>query len=193
MTPVHRLAIALTILFHATALHAQSRSHGIWVGAGFGYGSLSRSTSELSDDRHDTFTGRFSGGYNVSSHLRLGVEIGGWAIEMFDFNDPSKGEGVSNLFAVAEVYPWSGKAFFLKSGGGLAFYSNSHQAPAEAGGTGPGLVLGAGYDLRLGGKTSLTLNTQWTQGHFSDDTNPLHPVHDRQFHVLDVTLGLTYR
>jgi hypothetical protein len=117
MTPVRHLTIALTILFHGIALHAQSRPHGIWVGAGFGYGSLSRSTSELSDDRHDTFTGRFSGGYNVSSHLRLGIELGGWAIEMFNLNDPSKGEGVSNLVAVAEVYPWSGRAFFLKGGG----------------------------------------------------------------------------
>ncbi len=88
-------------------------------------------------------------GRNRNRQLLLGGEVNAWSRDKSGLT-----ETVGDMSAVAYVYPSAGGTFFLKGGVGVAIYTANTSPKLEA--TGLGVNVGAGIDLYLGRKFSLT-------------------------------------
>ena len=165
--------------------------HGFWADVEFGYGQLEMSSDQEPLTRQSVFTLNFALGGWLNPHLRLGGELGGWLLEAFDVWDPSKGESVSQVRAIAQVYPWQERGFFLKAAVGQAIYTNEH--PFEFDSKGWGGTIGAGYDLRVSDGFSLTPVVTFNQGTLGQVRNPVMTVRNRRYRAVDVGVAFTYR
>lgn len=120
---------------------------GFWGGVDFGVGFVQRSFSRIEEDENNFFLG-FEGGYTLNPHFLIGAELSGWLLESSDLEDPSKGEGITQLFLITRYYPSSSMGIFAKVGGGYARYWNNR--PGEPSNRdGWGLTLGGGYDFPI--------------------------------------------
>jgi len=143
----------------ASAQKAQTRK-GFWIGFGFGWGSYGLSCDGCDGlGREGSYTGHLRMGGTLNPHLLLGGEIQGW----------SKSEGGATLSAGnvtlnANYYPKPAGGFFINGGVGLS-HAEVSGGGSSSGETGPGVTIGAGYDLRVGTNTSITPIASWVWGH----------------------------
>lgn len=143
----------------ASAQHPQTRK-GFWIGFGVGFGSYGISCSGCSGlGRESSYTGHLKLGGTLNSHLTLGAETIAW----------SKSEGgatitAGNVSFAANYYPQPASGLFLSAGVGFSRVEASGGG-SSTGSTGPGLSLGAGYDLRVGANTSITPIANFLWGH----------------------------
>jgi hypothetical protein len=121
---------------------------GFWFNGGLGFGSLGCKDC-------GTRTGGLSGGLSLGGTLSprflIGVGTTGW----------TKSEGgatltVGTLDARIRFYPQARGGFFLTGGVGLGTVSAGVAGFGSASETGVGVVLGLGYDFRIGRMLSLT-------------------------------------
>lgn len=146
--------LAAAALALVPALSAQGRPQtreGFWIGFGFGYGSLG---CEGCGEREGAVSGYLKMGGTVGPHLLLGGETNGWT------RNYSAGTlTVGNVSFTAYYYPTPASGFFLRGGVGLA----SFQLEGFDAETGLGLVVGGGYDIRVGTNISITpvVNFNW--------------------------------
>lgn len=87
----------------------------------------------------------FSGGVKVGLDLWLGLKLGGVSLEVGNRNDPSEGEAVSEVFALAEYHPGGRRGFFAGIGAGWSRYGNNDAAWFDREGDGWGAEVSAGY------------------------------------------------
>ena len=127
---------------------------GLWGGIDFGIGFVQNSFSGIEKEESLFFSG-FEGGFTLNPHLLVGVELSGWLLEASDLYDPSKGEGLSQLFLITRYYPSRSMGFFTKLGGGYASYWNNRPGEPRRK-EGWGLVLGGGYDFPLNQNIAIT-------------------------------------
>jgi hypothetical protein len=117
---------------------------GFWFNAGVGIGSLG---CEDCIQRTDGLSGGLSLGGTIGSRVLLGVGTSGWSKDV---------DGdlltVGTLDARVRVYPARRTGFFLTGGLGLGTLSYGED-DAEIG---LGLILGLGWDIRVGRNVSLT-------------------------------------
>lgn len=130
----------------AQAVAPVSRPHlrrGFWFSAGLGFGSLG---CQDCIGREDGLSGGISLGTVVSDRVLLGVGTTGFAKTIL-------GEtfSVGTLDARVRFYPVRTSGFFLNGGIGLG--SVSYAGDSEFG---VGLMLGLGWDIRVGNNVSLT-------------------------------------
>jgi len=143
----------------ASAQHPQTRK-GFWIGFGVGYGSYGISCSGCSGlGREGSYTGHLRLGGTLNSHLTLGAESIAW----------SKTQGgatvtAGNVSFAANYYPQPATGLFLSAGVGFSRVEASGGG-SSAGETGPGLTIGAGYDLRVGTNLSITPVANFVYGH----------------------------
>jgi len=108
-------------LFAATALPlnaAEPLRSGQWWGTfELGAGQLDRTMPGFSDNSARFYLG-LGGGMAVDPHLLLGIEASGWLIQAENANDPTKGAGISRVFAVARIYPQATSNLHLQLGAG---------------------------------------------------------------------------
>jgi hypothetical protein len=174
----------------------QSRSL-LWGGFDLGYASLARSYSVTSDTRDNTFTFALRGGFQLDPRLLLGLEFGGWTIQASNNQDPASGEAIGTRFLIVQVYPLAHSAFFVRGGGGRVVYSNNR--PGESGASGPGGIIGIGYDLEVkrrdGEHTAfyVTPSLDYSAGSFSGATSPPGVTQDQHYRALSARIGLTFR
>lgn len=116
---------------------------GFWFSAGLGFGSLG---CDNCGSRDDGLSGGLSLGAVVSERVLLGVGTTGFAKNVL-------GEtlSVGTLDARVRFYPVRTSGFFLN--GGLGVGSLSYAGESEFG---LGLMLGLGWDIRVGRNVSLT-------------------------------------
>jgi hypothetical protein len=187
----HALVLLLILLLVTTPVWAQIPvRQGLWANMQLGYGSISRSSDQQPRQRQDAFALAYHLGGTLNHHVRLGVELNGWLLEAFDAYDPAKGESVSQVFAVAQVYPYSANNFFLKVGAGRAIYTNSH--PFEFDSRGWGETIGVGYDFPIAKKISLTPVINYCRGSLGSVENQVSTVSNRKYSVLEFGIALTY-
>lgn len=129
---------------------------GFWFGFGVGQGNLSWKCDGCTDQDHGGPTGFFRLGGTPSQRVLLGAEVNFWSL---DFGAAETTAGYAAF--TAYWYPSATGGLFLKSGFGGAFYSR-HTAvnpvilpKVEATSKAGALVVGGGYDIRLG-KISIT-------------------------------------
>jgi hypothetical protein len=165
------LLITLTALAAALALapapamaqQAQTRE-GFFFRAGLGYGSMGLGCDRCNDlDRQGGLSGYLTLGGAMSSNVLLGVELDGW----YTAADGAHRE-FSTLSAAVWLYPMAARGLFLKGGVGASTIFGDYNALDQdiAAEVGLGLVVGAGYDVRIGGNTSLTPHLSYFRGSF---------------------------
>jgi hypothetical protein len=126
----------------ATAGRPQVRN-GFWFSAGLGFGSLG---CDNCLGREDGLSGGLSLGATVSDRVLFGVGTTGFAKTVL-------GEtfSVGTLDARIRFYPSRTSGFFLN--GGLGLGTVSYGSESEFG---VGMMLGVGWDIRVGRNVSLT-------------------------------------
>lgn len=154
--------LLLFVVLGSSAVQAQrpQTREGFWISFGFGGGSAGISCDFCGNaDRESGATGHIRLGGTVSPKLLVGGEVNAWTKE-------EGGETVTlgNVSAVAYYYPAPAGGFFLKGGLGFSTIELEDSTGSSATGTGVGLVLGGGYDIRLARKFSLTPQINWFFG-----------------------------
>ena len=154
MRHLSRCLVVLAALVVALAPAASAQGHpqtreGFWIGFGLGWGSLSFSCSGCSGSE-GALSGYLKMGGTLSPKLLLGGETNGWT-------KSQSGTTVTaaNASAALYFYPAPASGFFVRGGLGWATLSAS-----SGGGTGSqsgvGFVVGAGYDVRVSPKMSVS-------------------------------------
>jgi hypothetical protein len=116
---------------------------GFWFNAGLGFGSVG---CQDCDGRESGLSGGLSLGGSITDRFLLGVGTSGFAKEI-------DGEtfSVGTFDARVRFYPSRTNGFFLTGGIGLGNVSYAGETER-----GLGVVLGLGYDIRVGRNVSLT-------------------------------------
>jgi hypothetical protein len=194
MMHARRVLVILSIMLMAgNSARTQSKPErkGFWASVQFGYGLLDKFSNQEPHNEQGAFALAFNLGGTLNRHVRLGAQINGWLIEAYDPYDPAKGASVSQIFAIAQVYPWSASGVFLKVGAGRAIYTNHH--PDEFGSSGWGQTIAVGYDWPISRRFSLTPAINYGQGSLGRVDNVLATVQDRGYRVFDFGIAVTFR
>ena len=142
-------AIVLAISLPAAA-HAQNPQDrmGFWFNAGLGYGSLGQ---ENVDSREGGLSGGLQIGTTLSQKLLIGAGANAWR----------KSENGATLTAatytaLVRFYPSATGGFFLNGGLGIGRVDMEVEGLGSAAENGLGVMLGLGYDFRVGRNVSVT-------------------------------------
>jgi hypothetical protein len=152
-----KVRYSITLIFYALAVFClitpgalaeeKLERSGYWGSIYFGAGFVQRSFTGIEEDDTNFFLG-FEGGYTINPHFLIGAELSGWLLESSDVNDPSEGEGISQVFLTTRLYPSTSIGLFAKVGGGyVSYWNNRPGEPSSRDGW--GLTLGGGYDFPL--------------------------------------------
>jgi hypothetical protein len=123
---------------------------GFWIGFGLGQGNLNWKCDSCVAQDHGGPTGFLRLGGTLSQKVLLGAELNFWSL---DFGATEITAGYTAF--TAYWYPSATGGLFLKGGFGGAIYTRQ-TGTAEATSKGGAIVLGGGYDIRVGRKISIT-------------------------------------
>ena len=168
------------------AQHPQTRD-GFWIGFGIGWGSADATCDGCADtDRLSSFTSFIKLGGTLNDRVLLGGEITGWTK-----SESGVTETLGNMTATAYFYPNAAGGFFLKGGAGFSVYAASNGGSVS--GTGVGLTVGLGYDIRVGGNLSLTPVADFLFGSVGDiSENGTALAQGWKQNVFSLGLGVTF-
>jgi hypothetical protein len=172
--------------------HEQERD-GFWIGFGVGYGSAAASVDDIEGGGRDgSLTGHLRLGGTLGDKTLLGCEVNAWTRSVDDVTVT-----VGNVSAALYYYPMSSSGFFVKGGAGFGvvnFETSGWGTKETVSGVGPGLIFGAGYDHRIGRRTSLTPQATFYAGWPGDLKLADNRVVSTGFkhNVLEVSLGITF-
>lgn len=154
--------IAFVAVIGSTDASAQSVDphSGIWLGAGVGYGALG---CDGCGDREGSLSGQLAVGGTMSDELLVGVGLNVWTDSE---NDATLTAGL--LTAQARVYAVRG--LYFTGGLGIGRLSSDFDGLGGDGATGFGVMLGVGYDFRVGPNVSIT---PYAAG-YSIETDPIN-------------------
>jgi hypothetical protein len=131
----------------AQAQNAQARD-GFWFSGGLGYGSLG---CDNCGSREGGISGGLSLGGTISPRFLVGVGTSGWTK-----SQQGATLTVGEIDARIRFYPQTRGGFFLTGGVGIGSVTGSVSGFGSATETGAGVILGMGYDYRVGRNTSIT-------------------------------------
>jgi hypothetical protein len=188
--------LALGMLAGLSSPVAAQTREGFYFGIGGGAGSAQFSCEGCSaEDRQTGGSGYLKAGWTLNPHLLVGGELNVWARRDEAF-DVERWSYRYNLSATATVYPSAASGFFVKGGGGLSYFDmdadfGDDTVDIELG-DGPGVVVGAGYDIRLG-RVALTPAVNYWVGWLDNlETRGVPYETGRRQQVLDITIGITF-
>ena len=181
-TPALRAATAAALLAtavvapHAASAEEKDPSPGLWFDAGLGYGHISTDESAPAD----------SSGGGFSTDVQVGARLGRrWVVGLglavvgihFDYESnnsysTASGQGISNLFCVAQFEPKSDHGWWLGVTAGTADYTNfrlrTNWGAAQTG-NGAGSSARVGYDWHLRGRNHIAASLSYAWGDISLD------------------------
>ena len=179
------MLVGLFILSACLLAPAQSQqSRPWWAGVELGNGQIQLTSDQYQSSRSATFAFGLFGGHRVGEHARIGMQVNGWLLEASNLNDPTVGEGVSNVLAIFDAFPVRKAPLFLRGGAGLAMYSNNH--PNASDGKGFAWMAGAGYEIRLRKNLALVPVIDYASGGFGDTSSPNAIQTNRRYSVVEV-------
>lgn len=180
-----------------SAAYAQEHQ-GFWMGAGGGYGSAHPDCDGCDHaGRESSGVLYLKAGWTLTPRLLVGGELNVWKKDVRGIApNVDAALRMSSLSATATVYPWAASRLFFKGGAGLAFvgseFTIGQTSIAPSLGVGTGLLTGAGYDVRLTNRISLTPAVSFWFGRIGDlELDQQTFVADWKQNVIDVTIGVT--
>ena len=157
---IFTLAVGLLIPACETFAQRPQTREGVNISFGFGGGSAGIDCAGCQASRQSGTLFYFNVGGTINRHLTLGGELNG-----FGYSSRNEDDTIGSLMAVAHFYPAPAIGFFLIGGAGLTSMSlDNHVDQVNVTSTSGGVLIGAGYDVRLGRNFSLTPNVSFVQG-----------------------------
>jgi hypothetical protein len=188
-----RLWLFITTLTLTTFAAAEpppdTRPH-FWAGAELGYGSLSVGSDQEPQSTNGCFSWGVKLGAVINHTVRVGLLLDGWNIQSGNLNDPSKGVGVGEAFAVGQFYPMRAKELFLVAGAGYASYRDN--SPSGYSSHGWGASAGIGYDFRIAPHFEISPVATYSRGDLGGVTNPLTTITGRSYDAITLRVGFMY-
>lgn len=132
----------------------------------------------------------FTGGHRLGHRARVGGQINGQLLQAFNLNDPTVGESVSHVFAIADLLPLRNGRLFLRGGSGLSIYTNNHAN--GIGGHGPGWTVGAGYEFPVNQTFALAPIFNYTGARFQERRDITPAQTGRAFSAIEFRLGFVF-
>lgn len=169
------------LAFDASAQENINRNGWFFAGVAGGYGLTHVNTGGGSGHSEGTFALGFRGGYAISSSVVTGLELNGWTLEAYDFNDPSKGESLGNVSVFINYFPFPNSPIYVSGGAGQTSYTNNSSTVNGRGNGGSWFVV-SGYEYRLTRKVSLAPQLRYSQGNFTGGN----------FKVYEIALGINW-
>lgn len=146
----------------ASPARAPKRGGGLWLDAGFGYGHV-RLTC-VTCPKVVAATGAavtVTAGFTPARNVLLGLQAQQWSS-----TGGSVSRHVSSLLAVVQWYPWPATGFFVRGGNGIVRGPGAQASSTQ--GTGVGLALGLGYDVKVNRRLGLTVEAATNISAFGD-------------------------
>ncbi len=144
----------------------ETQRSGFWGGIDVGAGYVERSVGSLESDSTDIYMG-FKAGYALHPQVLAGLELSGWNQQATDRDDPSKGEGLMQVFLISRLYPMRDSNLFAKVGGGwVRQWVNGPAGKSTLDGW--GATVGVGYDYSLGRNWAVTPFLNYSFGKVED-------------------------
>jgi hypothetical protein len=161
-----------------------------WVGMELGEAQVQLNSDQVTRPRAATFELGFVGGHSLGDRMRAGVEVNGWFLQASNLNDPTVGEGVSNVLGILDAFPSRKKPFFLRGGAGYSSYANNR--PGEFGSSGWLWTAGTGYEFHLRDAFGLAPMVAYSAGHLGDVRNPVLTDTGRRFSAIEFKVDLLW-
>ena len=155
-----------------------------WIGLELGDGQLRLTSNQFAGSRRATFELGLAGGHRIGNHARIGLDVDGWLLQAYNYNNPIVGESVTNVLGMIDVFPLRNIPLFLRAGAGLALYTNNR--PLQFGGTGWAWTAGAGYELPLPKRFGLAPIVDFDAGSRGDVHNVVTVETDRRYSVVEI-------
>ena len=158
MRPFVLPAIALALFAAPLTAQQPNVRQGFWYGFGFGIGSGKLHCDICNDQSGTDLTVSLRAGGVLSESWLLGAELDGWT----NSQDVATRRSWS-ANAVALWYPWPARGAYAKGGLGFTGYRASDDEDVIST-TQAGLIVGIGYEWRVGKKASINpyINYQHT-------------------------------
>jgi hypothetical protein len=144
----------------------ETQRSGFWGGIDIGAGYVERSVGSLESNSTDIYMG-FKVGYVLHPQVLPGLELSGWNQQATDRDDPTKGEGLMQVFLISRLYPMGDSNLFAKVGGGwVRQWVNGPAGNSTLDGW--GATVGVGYDYSLGRNWAVTPFLNYSFGKTED-------------------------
>ena len=181
----------------ASEAAAQDRQ-GFWFGIGFGPGSAGVQCSDcFFNDRRTDGSGILKGGWTLNPQVLIGLELDVWAQERPPLSAPfSVALSLYNVSATLTYYPVVSSGFFVKGGAGGSMADLDGHVEGNAVtislGSGPGVIVGAGYDFAVWRRVSLTAGMDYWYGRLGNVTLLGDPLaRNWSQNIVVATFGIT--
>lgn len=163
------VSIVVAVLFMAGPAGAaaeETQRSGFWGGIDIGAGYVERAVGSLESNGTDIYMG-FKAGYVLHPQVLAGLELSGWNQQATDREDPTRGEGLMQVFLISRLYPMGDSNLFAKIGGGwVRQWVNGPAGKSTLDGW--GATVGVGYDYSLGRNWAVTPFLNYSFGKAED-------------------------
>ncbi len=158
-----------------------NKRNGFWGSLDLAVGDVSLSSSSTGDRADTLLYMGFSGGYSINPNFLIGVELSGWLYETSEMGNPSKGEGLSQVFITTRYYPFKENNLFARISGGYVSHWNNNFGSIRRN-TGWGLGVGGGYDIAITNHLFITPFVIYNYGDLKEES----------FTAISVGVGITF-
>jgi hypothetical protein len=173
----------------ATAPPPPERPH-FWAGAELGYGGLGFGSDQEARSQQGCFSWGVKLGAVINHTVRVGLLLDGWTVQSGNLNDPSKGIGVGEAFAVGQFYPIRAKELFIATAAGYASYVDN--SPSGFNSHGWGASAGIGYDFKLAPHFEISPVATYSRGELGGVNNALTTITGRSYDAVTLRVGFMY-
>jgi|SoiMethySBSTD1v2_1073268.scaffolds.fasta_scaffold805247_2 hypothetical protein len=192
------VGLAMVLVCMLSSVPASAQEHGgAFFGFGGGFGTADANCDECAGggDRQNGGAIYLRGGGAVNPHVLIGGEFNFWSKNEAGVFGADNKIKMYNLAGTVTFYPQT-EGFFVNLGAGLAFVgvdsTVSNTTLSTDLGRGFGLLLGTGYDIRVGDHIAVTPAVQYWYGSPGDlEFGGVGILHDWKQNVVDFTIGLT--
>jgi hypothetical protein len=194
------------MLFATPSLTIAQERKGFWIGAGVVMGSAALRCDTCDDGRDVSGGLSIRAGWTANERLLLGGEFNGVATfgeaDLFTptgallEKDAPATFFLYNVLGTVTFYPKASSGFFLKGGAGLSgvdiqidYVTSYLTIPI---GNGLGVLAGAGYDVRVGRRISVTPAVNFSSGRLGTVEGTSGERLKWKHNVVDFTVGVTF-
>lgn len=188
--------LAATVCLPAAASAQSAPREGFWFGIGGGAGRAEVTCDACDDEGGETGgSGYVKAGWTLSPRLLVGGELNVWT-RREALGDSDAWLTMYNASATVTFYPSAAAGFFVKGGAGVAYLDTDVERRGSTVtidlGSGPGVLVGAGYDIRLG-RVALTPAVNYWRGHIGTiGGRGVEVASGWKQSIVDLTIGVTF-